>query len=196
MNKPHDWDTTTAATGEGYPQIPKGGYVCKVISAKEEDIYNNRKALVIAFDIAEGEHKDYYKNRFESDKTNINIVSPKWKGIYRLVETTKDGKTNPFLKGFITVVENSNKGYTFDFNEKTLKDKLFGGIFGYEEFMTDNGVRSVVKCKLALSVNKIRNGDFKIPEDVIINKDSIGSSGSIPGFTPVTDNEYEEDIPF
>lgn len=191
MIKPNDWETTQAATGEGYPQLPKGGYVCKVIQAKEEDISNGRKALVIAFDIAEGEHQNYYKNRFDADNANFTIKEPKWKGTYRLVETTREGKTNPFLKGFITVVENSNKGYKFDFDEKTLKDKVFGGVFGYEEFMTDNGIRSNIKCKLALTVDKIRKGDFKIPEDV-----RIKNNGSIPGFSIGSSSDDDEDLPF
>lgn len=195
MKKPYDWETAQAVTGEGYPQLPKGGYICKVIQAREEDTSDGRKALVIALDIAEGEHQNYYKNRHDADKANPNIKEPKWKGRYRLVETTRDGKTNPFFKGFITVVENSNKGYKFDFDEKTLKDKLFGGVFGYEEFMTDDGVRSNIKCKLALTVDKIRKGDFKIPEDVRIEKDD--NNESIPGFSigSSSDND-DEDLPF
>lgn len=190
MIKPKDWDNTYAATGETYPQLPKGGYVCKVMAAKEEDMPNGGKVLVISFDIAEGDYKDYYKERYQREKANPNILSPKWKGVYRLVEQTKNGGTNPFLKGFITVIENSNKDYKFNFDENTLKDKFFGGVFGYEEFMTDRGVGSSVKCKLALTVEKIRKGEFKIPEDVTIEKNNEKDTNYF-----VPDNS-EEDLPF
>lgn len=191
MIKPKDWDNTYAATGESYPQLPKGGYVCKVMAAKEEDMPNGGKVLVVSYDIAEGDYKDYYKERYQREKANANALNPKWKGTYRIVEQTKNGSTNPFLKGFITVVEVSNKDYKFNFDESTLKDKLFGGVFGYVEFPTVDGVGSTVKCKLAVSVDKIRKGEFKIPKDELVEKNNEKDNSYF-----VPDNSNEDDLPF
>lgn len=84
-----------------------------------------------------------------------------------------------FFKGFIEAVKQSNRGFTcgFDtgdsFDEQTLKGKLFGGIFGREQYEGNGGsLKWSTKCQMARDVSVIRSGEFKIPEDKLLDKPS------------------------
>lgn len=69
------------------------------------------------------------------------------------------------LKGFTTAIENSNKGYTWDFDEKKLKGKIVGLVLGEEEFLNSSGkVRTRTYVAEVRSVNVIRDGKFEVPE--------------------------------
>ena len=179
MKIPKNYDETIPATGE-YEILEPGGYICKIINAKEEESKNGNKMLVVAFDIAEGEHKEFYKRRYDDlvEQNNDPIKTVKWPngGIHRLMLEDKDGNCNKFFKGFITSVENSNNGYNFKeskFDEKTLKDKLFGGIFGEEEYEKLNGEIGVAtKLRWVRTVQAIEDGKYNIPEPKKINKTS------------------------
>lgn len=52
----------------------------------------------------------------------------------RVALEDKDGNTNPYFKGFITAVEESNPGYKWNWDEKTLKGKKIGIVFRMEEY--------------------------------------------------------------
>lgn len=60
MKKIAGYDESEALTGE-FEVLEAGGYICKIINAKVEKSKTNKEMLVIAFDIAEGDHKDYFK---------------------------------------------------------------------------------------------------------------------------------------
>lgn len=60
-------------------QIPIDGYVVSILSAKVEETDYGEK-LAIGFDIAEGEYKDFYKQKFDGDTSE----NKKWKGVIRL----------------------------------------------------------------------------------------------------------------
>ena len=66
----------------------------------------------------------------------------KWKGVYRLNcpmddGTPKDERLKKGFKTFIHHIEESNKGYTWDWNEQALQGKHFGGVFGEKEYEID-----------------------------------------------------------
>ena len=194
MNKPNDWEETYAADGQSNDStLPKGGYLCKVKTAKVEQTKTGKDVLVVAFDISDGEYKGFFQQKFDSD----DRAEKKWRGIYRLILTKNDGKTNPFFKGFITSIEASNKGYMWNWEEKTLKDKVFGGLFSVEEYYGNDGqVRSTTKCNLAISVQKLNEGDYKLPQDYLIEKKENVSNSDNSGFYAVPNTEDYDDLPF
>ena len=117
----------TKAYGSGMEQLPKGGYVCKIMKASVESSQYGEQ-LVIALDIVEGDYKDYYANEYR----NQDREDKKWHGNYYLSIPTddgseKDGWTKRKFKTFTNAVEDSNAGYTWNWDENTLKGKLFGG---------------------------------------------------------------------
>ena len=63
MNKPANWDSVEAITGE-YKKLPAGGYVCSIVRAECTKSKNGKEMLKLAIDIAEGEYKDFYLNQY------------------------------------------------------------------------------------------------------------------------------------
>lgn len=152
MKKPQGYDEVQAFTGE-FEQIKPGGHVCKILKVIAED-RDYGTLLRIGFDIVEGINKDFYKRKFDEDKKKSSDA--KWKGM--IYQTSRDDKPQ-FFKGFITAIENSNPGYKFDFNEQSLVGKLFGGVFGQEEYLNNNGeVKLITKCLQVRTVEKVREG--------------------------------------
>lgn len=157
---------------EGGAQLPVGGYELTIVGAKVEQ-FTNCEILKIAFDIVNHEQfSGFYANRFKSAKAQN--PDAKWGGVFDVFIPKDDGSeldgyTKQAFKRFITSVEKSNEGYVWNWDEKSLKGKAFGGIFGREEFITKEGDRKfAVKCRFPRSIDSIRSGDYKIPEDKLL----------------------------
>lgn len=166
MKKINGYDEAQALTGE-YEVLEAGGYVCKILNAKEEKSQSGKEMLVIAFDIEEGEHKDYFKRRFDNDTR----LDKKWpvNGIYR--QMLEGENAVGYLKGMITSLEASNPKFKWDWDESKLKGLKFGGIFRREQYEAfDGSLKFSTKLQFIRSVEKIKNGDFKIPDDKLLNK--------------------------
>ena len=53
---------------QSYQQLPKDAYVIKILSAKVARTSTGLDQIVIAFDIAEGEYKDFYKSMYDRNQ--------------------------------------------------------------------------------------------------------------------------------
>lgn len=183
MQKPANWDAIQAFTGE-YETIAPGGYVCVIKDAKVEKTKSEKEVLVLAFDIAEGESKGFYQRKF--DEAKKNNADAKWQGTYRQLT---EGKSESFFKGVVTAIENSNN-FKWDFDEGKLKGKLFGGIFGQEEYMNSkNEVKLSTKCTAIRSVETIKKGVEIPPVKKLKNTSFTSQLGTSPG-------EYTDELPF
>lgn len=184
MKKLDGYDEAQALTGE-FETLEAGGYICKIIDAKEAKSSTNKDMLVIAFDIIEGEHKDYFKRRFDADTR----VDKKWptNGIYR--QMLEGEKSAGFLKGLMTSLEASNPKFKWDWDETKLKGLQFGGIFGREQYEgTDGNLKFATKLQYVRSVEKIKNNDFEVPADKLLPPKAINDD-----WTSVID---KSDCPF
>ena len=117
--------------------------------------------LVLALDIAEGDKKDFFRNRF-NDNSNPD---KKWPAgaIYR--QMLEGEKAAGFLKGLMTSLEASNDGFKWDWDEKKLANLKCGAIFGEEEYeKMDGSVGTTTKVKFIRTVKAIQDGNFKVPE--------------------------------
>lgn len=205
IKKPQGYDEAAAYTGE-FQALPKGKYVCKIrqvaeVTEKDRNGHEWRK-FVILYDIAEGEHKDFYDKQFKAEKeTNPNA---KWRGVFR---QNMDDKGTPWLKGVVTAIERSNN-FTFQWdregNEKTLADKKFGGIFRRRQYEKDNGERA-----MTTELWRIRSvaglAEAEVPEDELLPDGRGGSptpaqakapSSIGDGFMNIPDGVEDEGIPF
>ena len=191
-----DYDQTKGYS-DGGEQLPRGGYVCKIIGAKvQENEYG--QSIKIAFDIAEGEHKDYFQKKYDAN-TNED---KKWPGTFLLNVpsddgTPQDGWTKRRFRTFTDALEDSNAGYHFDWDETKFKSKLVGFVFNYREWKAPDG-RYVMSPNVAktTSVDKIRKGSFKVPEDKL-QKKSFDSPGQIgTGDFNIIPEGVDEEIPF
>lgn len=134
MNKPANWDSVEAITGE-YKKLPAGGYVCSIVRAECTKSKNGKEMLKLAIDIAEGEYKDFYLNQYLQEQER-NKEQAKWRcSYYQLTEGDSMGR----FKGMLLNIEKSNPGYKWNWNEKSLEGKLFGGVFREEEYINRNG---------------------------------------------------------
>lgn len=205
IKKPAGYDEAQAYTGESV-QLPKGKYVCSIVQVATQTSTNGNEQFVILFDIAEGEHKDFYKKMFEAAKAQ-NSGDAKWKGVFK---QNMDGKGVSWFKGVITSIERSNN-FTFqwdkDGNEKTLAGKKFGGIFRRRQFEADNGTKPFVT-----ELYRIRSvaglDEAEVPEDELLPEGV--QSGSCPGpsdaapssftdgdgFMSIPEGAGDEGIPF
>lgn len=181
---------------EGGAQLPVGGYELTIVGAKVEQ-FTNCEILKIAFDIVNHEQfSGFYANRFKSAKAQN--PDAKWGGVFDVFIPKDDGSeldgyTKQAFKRFITSVEKSNEGYVWNWDEKSLKGKAFGGIFGREEFITKEGDRKfAVKCRFSRSIDSIRSGDYKIPEDKLL-KGLNTATATIDDYEEILD---PDDMPF
>ena len=144
--------------------LPAGGYVAKILNAKVET-YSWGEVMVISFDVAEGNYKDFFAEQYKAN----NREDKKWKGNFRL--NIPDEKNQWFesqkrtFGNAIACIEESNNGYHWDWNEANLKGKMVGVLFRDYEWMMDDGRTgwSTEACTF-ISVDEVRNGKFKMPK--------------------------------
>lgn len=177
----------------GFPQLPKGGYIAKILDCKEES-KNGHSWLAFSFDIVEGEFKNHFADQY---RANTN-EDKKWRGTYNAFipdegsQYYEDNLTK--FKTMMSNIEESNEGYHWDWDEAKLKGKMIGVIFGEKEFETVNGdVLILTECRGIRSVQCIRDGKFKLPALKTLNKS--GASSSSNGFA-ANDTSKDDDLPF
>lgn len=202
IRKPSGYDEAPAYTGE-FQQLPKGKYVCVIKQVATRDSKNGKEQFVILYDIAEGEHKDFYQKMFDADKAQ-DPSGAKWRGVFK---QNMDGKGTPWLKGIITSIERSNN-FTFPWdrekNEETLKGKRFGGIFWRRQYEKEDGSRPIIT-----ELYRIRSvaglAEAEVPEDSLFPEMSGGrpepAQAETPsfvgdGFMNIPDGAGDDGIPF
>lgn len=148
-----------------------GGYIAKIMAVADVE---EKEYLKIMYDIEEGEFKGYFE---QLDKAR-NF----WGG--NLYRSYKEAAL-PFFKSFITAVENSNKNFKFDNDEKKLEGKLLGVVLGEEEYIGNDGtLKTRLYVAQTRSVDEIKKGNFVIPK----LKETANK--------PVDTSAYTEDLPF
>ena len=188
----------TKGYSDGGEQLPRGGYVCKIIGAKvQENEYG--QSIKIAFDIAEGEHKDFFQKKYDANSNE----DKKWPGTHLLNVpnddgSQKDGWAKRRFRTFTDALEDSNSGYHFDWDETKFKGKVVGFVFNYREWQAPDG-RLIMSPNVAktTSVEKIRKGSFKVPEDKLLNqvRHNTSDQSATDNFINIPEGVNEE-IPF
>lgn len=173
-------------------KLPVGGYVCKIISAKVEETQWGDK-LVLAFDIAEGEYKDFYKRDFDANTND----DKKWRGTFRLNipaddGSEQDGWAKKRFNNFIYALEDGNTGYTFDWDEKKLKGKMIGIVFGNKEWEFNGRSGWSTYAAYIYDVTAIREGKYKPAKDKPLANKPVETASAFTALAVVDDG----DLPF
>ena len=174
--------------------LPAGGYVAKILNAKVEE-YSWGEVLVISFDIAEGEYKDFFSKQYKENTRE----DKKWKGNFRLTVPQEsnqyfDSQKRTFGNA-IWAIEESNPGYHWDWNEATLKGKMVGVLFRNFEWSMDDGRSGwSTECCTFVSVEDVRTGNFKHPKDKPL-RNKVANNAHASNLT-VLDDESLSDLPF
>lgn len=186
MQKPQGYDEAQAFTGE-FETLEAGGYICKIKQAVMGVSNKGSEMMSILFDIAEGEHAGYYQRMYDNAKKTD--AEPKWKGVFK---QNTSGKSVSFFKGMITAIEQSNPGFKWNWDETQLKGKVFGGVFGREQFRNSAGaLKWTTKCQSIRSADAIRKG-VEAPADKYL--EGAAGAGAASQFTELTEND--PDLPF
>ena len=179
-------DFKAEKVSSGREILPAGGYVCDIKSAKED-----KGQLVMAIEVAEGQYAGFWKKDYDQNTND----DKKWRGTFRLWiprddGTEQDAWTKRSFGNFIWAVQESNPGYTWNWDEKTLKGKKIGVIYRNREWEYNGNTGWTTEAGGAASVDDIRAGNFKPLKDRPLKNKPVQT----PQFTEEASNE--DDLPF
>lgn len=185
-------------------RLPIGGYILKILDVKEE---HNQwgDVIILRFDIAEGEYKNFFDEQYRSMSDEFK----KWKGTYRINIPEPKGNTEDdqkkynrfvgFYKSQIEAFENSNNikiDASKEWDINVLKNKLVGAVFGNKEWEIDGRTGWYTNCDHLISVQDIRDGNFKIPADKPVKLKNKPESFDISEFEELNGLDSESPVPF
>ena len=178
--------------------LPAGLYVGVCKGARVEETSWGGQRLILALDVAEGEHKDHYQNLLDWEQKN-GSYTPKWKGSFRMNVPTGDGSekdawTKRSFEGNIWCIEQSNPGYKFDFNEQSLKGKLVGLNVRNKEWEYNDMTGWTTEIGRLEPVDDVRSGKAKVMKDRPLQNstsqpEAVAAADPATGFTPVETSE-------
>lgn len=191
MTKPNGWDEAAAVEGGAQKAVlPSGNYICTILKAEAVKNKNGGEQLLLNFDIAEGEHANFFRQQY-NDRKDAGIQA-RWGG--RIYQNTT-GNSVKFYKGMMKAIENSNHGYKWNFDETTLTGKKFLGQFRREEFYDSTGEkRWTTKCKYVRTIGT----ECEVLEDKPLDDGGVfPMQNSSNTFTEISVEELSEDtLPF
>lgn len=185
---------------KSYEALPKDAYVIKIMNAKETANKNSSGShIAIAFDIAEGDYKDFYMEQFNSNTAE----DKKWPNdaIYRLT-VPSDGCQQYVVDNwntFFADLEDSNNGFVFAGDTAKLKGKLIGGKFHIEQSEYRGQTYNHTRLRWTCVADDVRSGKAvkSMPNDKLLGGKPSRSAAqtSDTGFMDVPAGS-EEEIPF
>lgn len=175
MKRIENWDSIVESTS--FKRLTPNGYICKIL--KVED-HSEKEYLKIYFDIFKGDDRGYFKKQYDGDTRKER----KWPNAGTFIRSYKDSAASMF-KGFTNAVEKSNKGYKWDFDEKTLVNKIVGLIIADEQYQNQKGQVRVRNYVAAVrSVETIEKGEYEIPA---LKELTTTKTTSTPANDPIPD---------
>ena len=186
-----------------FQQLPKGAYVVKFMSAKEDKWPSGDPYIKIPFDIAEGEYKDFYAHQFEASKANNEDAVWPYDAVFNL-NIPDDGSKEYVWKNwnsFFADLEDSNNGFVFAGDVKSLKGKIIGGKFRIKQTEKNGKVYDHTELRWTCVAADVRNGKAgNLPNDYLIEDQKKRSSAPVQRpdpdeFMNVPEGD-EEEFPF
>lgn len=185
MERINNWNEIDAKGMDDFRGLPIGAYECVIKDARiNHNEQSGKDTFKVSIDIASGEYKDYFQKMYEADTR----IDRKWNNnAVRYLTFTGDNVV--YFKGFITTVENSNVGYTWDWDETKLKGKKICGVFQYEEYEKQDGTKGI-KVRL----NKFRSLDKM--KDIEVSDNVKLLNGSYMSIDDYNERKEESNDPF
>ena len=193
------------AEKEAGRQLPPGGYVCNIVNVenREGDSKNGHwKALVISFDIYEGDYAGFFTDNYKNQNPKEG-EEKKWKGnIFVSIPLDDNSDMDEVRKrqfnNLLYVLEESNKDFSFNGDENTMKGKLAGLLFRREEWEYMDKSGWATRAFKFVTADTIRNGDFATPEDKPLKErhEIATAPANAQDFMNIPDNMDDEGLPF
>lgn len=185
---------------QSFEQLPKDAYIVKIIGVRQEKNKNgNGEHLTFAFDIAEGEYKDFWNNRFQQMKASNDDAKWPNDAIYYLTIPENGMEEYIFTSWntFFADLEDSNNGFVFDGDIRKLKGKILGGKFHIEQTEYNGNVYDHTRLKFTCVAEDVRQGKAgKLPKDKLLNTNPNNvPSADADGFMNIPDG-IDEEVPF
>lgn len=175
-----NYENIQAQSGDFARPVP-GGYVCEIVRAEDFPFRaetGRGDYLLIEFDFTEGELQGYYADIYKKFGY--------WGG--KLVRSYKE-KALGMFKHFTNCVEESNKGFSWDWDEEKLCGKKIGLVLGEEEYTGNDGaVKTRLYVKDVKTVQQIKDGDFKVPALKKLKNDAAPAAPAV--------DAADDDLPF
>lgn len=193
-----------------FERLELGGHEVVIVDAREHNSEKTGKiSLKVSVDIAKGDKQEgFFKKQYEDAKKSAKEGEEvKWStGGTKYISLEKDQL--PYFKGFITALENSNKGFKFDTKGKweQLKNLHIAAQFGLEEYDNGTDIKVATKLNRFRSLDKLKEID--IPAVKVLNDDKKTFSYiAYEDYVPRKSNEVkaeesdlvelkDEDLPF
>lgn len=165
-----NWNEVKEASG--FDRLPAGGYVCVITAA--EDMPKDQKTH-IEFDILEGEQQSFF--------TNLAAALNFWPGKHR---QSYKPKARGFYKAMLNRIKESNPDFIFNNDPQNLVSKMVGMTIAQQEYRADDGsTKKRYYVDRFYNVEDIRKGNFKMPEDKLLEK----PNDPMMGFAELPDDE-------
>jgi len=162
-----------------FEQLPKGAYVVKILGAKIAQSTWGATQLVIQFDIAEGEYQGFYRKQYDRNSNE----DKKWPvdGVFYL-EIPVDGSDERVVTNYDTFfadLEDSNDGFVFSGDEKSLRGKLIGAKMHIKGRMYKGKPYTSTRMKWTCPAQDVRDGKAgNLPNDYYPNDWNPNGTGS------------------
>ena len=196
MKKPNNYDKAQEYTPA--KKLPAGAYICQIMNVEEQTNDYGTK-LILAFDIVEGEFKDFYKEQYGSQTQE----DKKWKGNFRIACPDDNAEENDWklrmLKSSIHKFEDSNQGYHWDWDEQKLKGLKVGILVRDKEYDYEGRHGFWSEPFALITVDDVKNGNFEVPETKYLDNNNNGNNASASigdGFMNIPDNVDDGGLPF
>ncbi len=145
---------------------PAGAYVAEIKEVRfvvQDPLQNrDRDTIELMMEITEGEYSGRYMEFYQDQKERFGD-SAKYKGVFRLVaplENDDDWRKRTF-EGNLWCVEQSNPGYTWDWDEKKLKGKKVGISVRERLYTYNDKDRSTTEIAKFETVDDVKAGKVK-----------------------------------
>ena len=183
-------DFDQVQVGGDFKVLPAGGYVCRIIKAKQTTSTDGLPMVEAMIDIVDGEYEKYFGNLYRSKQASDPTAKYPYNGICKVKAVDAEGHTKKLFKSFCTAIEQSNDMELPRHDDafiKALNGKEIGVIFGREEYMGNDGkAHWSTKPRWYRSTENIYSGNYQVPDDQPLDPSVKADSFSAA----------EDDIPF
>lgn len=184
-----NWDDVTESRGGGVSILPSGAYKCAITKAEFVTTKKGDAALVVVWDVAEGEHKGHFSDAFFDGKDFRHNDYLMLEG--RALGVTKHklhvlADANPSFRPTVAIGQDQAQPFVGKTCYLLLQERKY----------TYNGRdQSEVNVVDWLSPEEYRAGDFKVPDTI---DERVASASPAPvAAPPVPLIEFaDEDVPF
>lgn len=182
-------------------KLPVGAYKI-IIKRAEEQTGKDRNGndyctLCLLFDIAEGEYKDFYTQKFYAEKKSYPD-NAKFKGVLRLNYPNGGQYDESNEKRIKTTLErikqsnNLNIDFSKEWDGAKLKGCKAGMVFREQEYNYNGSKGMTTQPYQIITLENLKEGKLQIPSPKYLN-------GSAPNAAASTDTEelpLDDDLPF